>query len=116
VVVVYIAHPISGAVEKNLARIEEIVKHVLQLSGRAYPIAPYRDACRYLCDAFASDRDRGMKMNELYFTSGLIDELWVCGKVSQGVRIEIEWALENNIDVVFKNFEHLFEEKTARAR
>lgn len=105
--IVYIAHPISGAVRSNISKIERIVESVMKRRGRYFPIAPYLDACRYLDDCNDDDRRVGIAMNKVYFEQRMIDELWVCGNVSRGVQAEINLAIEYGIDVVFKDGEKL---------
>lgn len=105
--IVYIAHPIAGAVRTNVSRVERIVESIMERRGKYWPIAPYLDACKYLHDHDELDRKRAFEMNKKFFDSGLIDELWVCGKISRGVQQEIDWAVERGIDVVFKKFEDI---------
>lgn len=105
--IVYIAHPIRGAVRSNVSRVERILESLLQKQTKIWPIAPYLDACRYLSDECETDRKRAFAANRRYLDAGLVDELWVCGKVSAGVRQEIDWAIALGISVVFKNFEEL---------
>ncbi len=102
--IVYIAHPIGGAVKANVARVERIVEHVMEKRSTYWPIAPYLDACKYLCDDVPEDRARAFKANKRYFDAGIVQELWVCGRVSTGVQTEINWAIERGISVVFKDF------------
>lgn len=100
--IVYIAHPIGGAVRANISRVEKILDAMLQKGGIYWPIAPYLDACRYLKDT-EENRARAFAVNKLFFTSGFIDQLWVFGR-SRGVETEIAWATDEGIDVVFKDF------------
>lgn len=99
--VVYIAHPIGNDVARNIRRVELIVEQLLKLRGAAFPVAPYLDACRYLDDSHPGDRDRAFEVNRRYFTGRIVDELWVCGELSPGVRTEIEWAVFECIPVQY---------------
>ena len=105
--IVYIAHPISGAVKSNISRIEKILEAQLQSRQRYMACAPYLDCCRYLTDDDEDDRERSFAFNKRFFETRLIDELWVCGRVSRGVRQEIDWAIEFGISVVFKDYDEL---------
>lgn len=99
--VVYIAHPIGGDVARNIRRVELILEYYLKLRGNVFPIAPYLHACRYLEDQRPDDRARAFVVNGRYFAGGVVDELWVCGEKSEGVREEMEMAMYANIPVVF---------------
>lgn len=98
--VVYIAHPISSDPEANLLKIARIFKDVA-IKGEYIPFAPYLAAFAALDDELENEREVGMTLNKELFERGVIDELWVYG-LSDGVRHEIAWALENNVLVVYK--------------
>lgn len=104
--IVYIAHPIRGAVRSNISRVEKILEAIMLKRGSIWPIAPYLDSCKYLNDSDTRDRTEGFKFNKRHFDCGLIDQIWVYGD-SPGVRTEIQWATEKGIDVLFKDFDQL---------
>lgn len=98
--VVYIAHPIGGDVPGNVAKVKEILK---QESTRfVHPIAPYLAALEFLDDSKSEDRELGIAYNQEYFTRKVMDEVWVYGGVSRGVKAEIELASRLGIPVLFK--------------
>lgn len=98
--VVYIAHPTSSDLAANLLKIACIFGDVA-IEGEYIPFAPYFAAFAALDDELEEEREIGMRLNKEWFDRGIIDELWVYG-LSEGVRQEIEWALENNVLVVYK--------------
>lgn len=99
---VYIAHPIGGDVPGNVAKVKSIMKQVLDSGFNVMPLAPYLTMLELLNDEDPADRQRGMNSNKAYFDKRFIDELWVCGEHSAGVRLEIAWARENGIPVIKK--------------
>lgn len=100
-IVAYIAHPISGDVARNIRKVETILEYLHKQRGEVWPLAPYLDACRYLDNSLEEDRARAFLANEQYFREGFIDELWICGDVSPGVRVEAEWAIFYGISTRF---------------
>lgn len=98
---IYIAHPIGGNVKENLEKIKVIFEQ-LSKTPDIVPFAPYWIACHALDDSKVGDRKIGMEQNKYYFDNRIIDEVWVYGGISEGVKREIEWASENCIKVVFK--------------
>lgn len=110
--VVYLAHPIRGAVDENIRRVRTIERYILNaMMPEVYPIAPYLPACEHLPDTDAA-RAEAFKVNERYFSRHLIDELWVTAPYthSAGVLAEMRWALQYQIDVKFLTFDFLFNE------
>lgn len=101
--IVYIAHPVSGDVQKNLNAIRMIYTVIARECPEIVPFAPYWITCHALDDRNSRDRKIGFRHNKAIFHSGIIDELWVYGD-SPGVRTEIEWAKELGIKVVNKDF------------
>jgi len=99
--IAYIAHPISGDVARNIRKVETILEYLHKQRGAVWPLAPYLDACRYLDDTRGEDRERAFMANEHYFREGFIDELWICGDISPGVRVEAEWAIFYGIPTRF---------------
>lgn len=105
--IVYIAHPISGAVKTNISKVEKILDHIFETTRKVYPIAPYLDACRYLENS-DENKEFAFMANKKYFDDKFIDELWVCSDdITSGVRQEILWAIANGISIIFKAFEDI---------
>lgn len=99
--VVYIAHPISGAVKKNIKLVIEICR--LYLTFEIIPLAPYLASLQYLNNKSSKDLAIGMGINKLYFQKRFVHELWLFGdRISKGMEQEIEWAFEYNIPVIAK--------------
>lgn len=99
--IIYIAHPISGNIPENIAKVESIMKGILTTMPEVTPIAPYLNYLRCLDDNVPAQRERGMKANMEVLESGLVEELWLYGdKISQGMWDEIVIALVELIEVV----------------
>lgn len=98
---VYIAHPIGDDVEANLRKVERLALEVM-LSIRYAPVVPYLTALRCLDDAKPEHRTLGIEMNRDYFRRHFIDEVWLCGAVTEGVGIELQWAKRYGIPVIDK--------------
>lgn len=109
--IVYIAHPISNDVERNLARIESIVGLLMTRDspwgGRVQPIAPYLSLFGCLNNSDPKHYALGLESNRVYFERKFVDELWVCADPmkSKGVQTEIAWAQKYNIPVFFRDFD-----------
>lgn len=99
--IVYIAHPIGGDVKNNLERIKNIYADITNNEPDVVPFAPYWITCHALDDNNSIERAKGFEHNEAIFKSGIIDELWVYG-ISNGVEIEMGWAIELNIKIDIK--------------
>lgn len=96
---VYPAHPISGDVEGNLARVRAIVRE-LHFTPGIMPVAPYVADCGILDDSILTEREMGMKTVEEYFRRGMIDEVWLYGpKISAGMKNEILLAWDYGLPV-----------------
>lgn len=97
---VYPAHPVSGDVEGNLARVRAIVRKLHFMPG-VMPVAPYVADCGILDDSILEEREMGMKTAEEYFRRGMIDEVWLYGpKISNGMKGEILLAWDYGLPVV----------------
>jgi hypothetical protein len=95
---VFIAHPISGDVENNCRRVLEICRQIH--TKEVIPVFPRLTWSQYLGDS-PDDKELAIALNEAYFRSGTIDELWVYGdKLSDGMKREIQLARELGIKVV----------------
>jgi hypothetical protein len=99
--IIYIAHPIGGNIEVNMASVQAIVDQLFTSRPQIYPIAPYLYALRRLNDNKPDDRLRGTSINKLYFDRQFIDEVWLFGnRVSAGMWEEVQWARKLGIPVV----------------
>lgn len=101
--VVYIAHPIGGDVEGNLAKIRKIVKSIYNNPKYAtvVPLVPYYLDVLLLNDEVPAERQRGTQ-NGLYLLSkkGMIDEVWLCGnRITEGMKAEVFAAFQSKITV-----------------
>lgn len=110
--IVYIAHPIGGDVEANLANIRRIVKYI-NLSPKyatVVPFVPYYADVVSMDDNVPAEREKGLKNDlEIIKRPGMIDELWLCGhKISEGMKREAFAAWDAGIPVV--TFNHLIEQ------
>jgi len=95
---VYIAHQMSGEMEKNIAEVYRILEE--NHTEDIIPIAPYLVAFNYLDDSKPEERLKGMKANAELFKRRLFDELWLCGpKLSSGMREEVFLALDYGIKI-----------------
>lgn len=104
--VVYIAHPIGGAVATNIKKVQDIVAHLLITQDKVWPIAPYLDACMHLDDNNPQHRETAMLVNELYFKRKLVNQLWVYGDWERSIGVQREIALANAcaIDVLYQPY------------
>lgn len=87
--VCYIAHPISGNIEENLADIRRIVRRINLEQPDIVPFVPYYVDIVSLNDDVPAERERGIKNDVHIMTSGLVDEVWLTGtKISYGMKCE----------------------------
>lgn len=102
--VAYIAHPVGGDIQKNLAAILKIVRYVNLQEPDVVPFAPYLVDCQALDDRIHEERQRGIKNDIALFHKGFIDEVWVYGThISRGMQAEIDLATRLGIPVVGKS-------------
>lgn len=100
--IIYIAHPIANDVKENIKSVLSIVRQ-LSLENDVIPFAPYIVDVQALDDINPEERAIGFEHNKAIFQSGIIDEIWLYGgRISNGMKTEIEWAKELNIKVVQK--------------
>lgn len=98
---VYVAHPISGDVARNCALVEEKCSRIYKERPSVIPLAPYLMALRYLDDSIPEDRLRGIEGNKEFFLRHVIDEVWLFGdRLSAGMAEEVGWARTLNIPVI----------------
>lgn len=100
--IVYIAHPIGGDVENNLASLRRIIRNINAYEHNTVPFCPYYADVVSMNDNDPSQRARGLK-NDMAILSriGMVDELRLYGDtISQGMRLEIEQAYYTGIPIV----------------
>lgn len=101
--IVYIAHPIGGNVEENLADLRRIIRDINLTHPDVVPFAPYYSDVVSLHDSIPSERERGMRNNTAILGSGIVKELWLTGnKISNGMSAEILQCELMGIPVVDK--------------
>lgn len=99
--IVYIAHPISGDIEANLADIRRIVRHINLMSLEYVPFVPYYADIVSLDDNNPIERMRGIDNDMAIMSKGFIDELWLTGdRISKGMQNEKTYAEQLGIKVV----------------
>ena len=99
--IIYIAHPVSGDLSKNLEKIRQIVRLINTTREDVVPFAPYWLDCHALDDTIPTERARGIKNNSTLFKKGFIDEIWLYGHtISDGMLAEIKLASKLGIKVV----------------
>lgn len=99
--VAYIAHPISGDIKGNLARIEAIGRQINLEEPEVVPFAPYFFDCHSLNDDIPEERERGIKNDNALLSKGFVDEVRLYGnKISTGMGHEIDLAIKLGIKVV----------------
>jgi hypothetical protein len=100
----YIAHPIGGNVELNLASIRNIIFRINteKKFGDVVPFAPYYADVVSCDDNVPELRERGLQNDEAILSrKGLVDELWLFGPhISAGMKREIMAAFRAGIPVV----------------
>jgi len=102
--VVFIAHPISGNVEDNIAKILNIIRNINIIINNVIPYAPYISDCLALNDDNKRERMRGIANSKELFKRGIIDEIWLYGEcISNGMKDEIKLANELNIPIIPKS-------------
>lgn len=102
--IVYIAAPIAGDVQANLAYIRKIVHTINTLPKYAtvVPFVPYYADVVSMDDNIPEQRARGLKNGQTVLTRpGVVDEVWMCGPViSKGMAQEAFAAWDADIKVV----------------
>lgn len=100
---VYIAHPIGGDVDENLADLSRIIRKINLSEEHKYivPVAPYYADVISLNDSNVLERKRGIENGKELLSSGLFKEIWLTGNnISFGMTEEIKVAVLNGIAVV----------------
>ena len=110
-IIAYIAHPIGGDVEGNLAEVCKIVRKINLEYDDVVPFVPYYCDVVSLDDSNLEERSRGIKNNHTILNSGMVDELWVYGtKISSGVAGEISLAKKLGIPIRLRT-PHILQEE-----
>lgn len=98
--VVYIAHPISGNIEKNLLKVKIIARKINMKEPDVVPFTPYYLDCIALDDNNPVERERGIKNDIELMKRGFIDEVRLYGnRISKGMRAEVKLAIQLGITV-----------------
>lgn len=96
----YIAHPIGGNVEENLADLRRIVRKI-NLEDDVVPFVPYYADIVSLDDSNPVERERGILNDITILNHGCVDELWLTGpRISAGMEAERQLAVSLGIPVV----------------
>lgn len=99
--IAYIAHPVGGDIENNIAKIINIIREINLLTEDVVPFAPYLPDLFALHDEIPEERERGIKNDIELFNRNFIDELRLYGnKISSGMKAEIELCNTLGIPVV----------------
>lgn len=98
--IAYIAHPISGNIEANLADICRIVKKINLQYPMIMPFVPYYADVVAMDDRIPEERARGIQNDVEIINRKIPDQLWLTGKtISPGMEAEAEAARANGIPV-----------------
>jgi len=98
--VVYIAHPISGAIIENKKEVLSIMRTISDHEPDVVPFAPYITYLDYLNDNNAIERQKGIMYNIELMERVKPDELRLYGDfISQGMRFEIMNAKDLGIKI-----------------
>lgn len=101
--IVYIAHPIGGDIEGNLADLRRIVRKINLEYHDVVPFVPYYVDIVSLDDNNTEERARGIANGTAILKSGIVNEVWLAGqKISVGMQAEAAIAKELGIVVVDK--------------
>ena len=109
-IVAYIAHPISGNVVENLAKVGKIVREINLTEPDVVPFVPYYVDCICMNDNIPYERARGIQNDKHLLESGVVDELRLYGdRISEGMKAEILLADKLRIPIVPMR-DHMFHE------
>lgn len=94
---VFVCSPLKGNVERNMARAEIYCRFVFD-EGYV-PVAPHIYYPRFLDDTDKDERAAGIRygLEEMWRCK----QVWVFGRVTDGMRAEIELAKELKISVIY---------------
>ncbi|WP_311776968.1 DUF7768 domain-containing protein [Trueperella abortisuis] len=95
---VYICSPYSGDVEANLKLARRFC--AFAVSARQIPLAPHLHYPQFMDDTDPDARELAMFFNRILLSK--CEQLWAyIGRVSAGMRAEIDWAHQMDIPVRF---------------
>lgn len=98
--IVYIAHPIGGKVQENLADLRRIIKRINLEYPDVVPFVPYYADVVSMDDNIPEQRERGIKNDMEILDRGIPDEVWLTGStISFGMAMEHEKAVQKGIPV-----------------
>ncbi|MEZ2446089.1 hypothetical protein AB6805_30445 [Chitinophaga sp. RCC_12] len=99
--IVYIAHPIGGDVENNLADLRRIIRKINLEMLDILPFCPYYADVVSMDDNVRKERERCLSNDVKVIKSGMVDEMWLTGRwVSAGMDMEKDLAIYLGIPVV----------------
>jgi len=99
--IAYIAHPVSGDVQGNIAKIIAIIREINLNEPETVPFAPYITDLMALDDAVAEERARGIKNDVCLIRAGFITEVRLYGdRISTGMQHEKDLAESLDIPVI----------------
>ena len=102
---VYIAHEYGGKRE-NLQKVKAIIKDIIMNQPEVIPVCPWYALVESLDDSNDIERAMGLRATTALLKKGIIDELWIYGsKLSLGVELEINHAVNENITLFLKTTE-----------
>lgn len=100
--IAYLAHPIGGDVKGDIKKIIRIVREINLAHPDVVPFVPYLADVLAMDDKNPSERNRGINNGIAVLTSGMVDELWVCGStITPGMKAEIALAIDMKIKVIY---------------
>lgn len=101
--IAYIAHPIGGDIEGNLADLRRIIRKINLQHPDVVPFVPYYADIVSLDDNVTEERRHGIRNDAEILNRKIPDELWLTGdRVSIGMLAEIGIAESVGIAVVDK--------------
>lgn len=111
--IAYIAHPIGGNVEANLASLRHVVRIINLTEPDTVPFCPYYADVVSLDDNVPHERERGIENDIAVLTRpGMVDELRLYGPcLSKGMKQEVITARNMGIPIVCAT-EHLYNQLT----
>lgn len=99
--IVYIAHPVSGNIKKNIRDLARILRAIHLGTYDVIPFAPYYGTTKCLNDRNPLEREVGIQSNIALINTGCFDECWLTGdEVSNGMLDEQELFISLGIKVV----------------
>ncbi len=96
---VYVCSPCRGDMEMNLNNARTYCRDIVLRCPDIVPMAPHIYCTQFLDDN--NEDERVIGLNTGFYLLGLSSEIWVFGldKPSEGMKGEIEYAMEHNIPV-----------------